>query len=243
MSLDNVLSSAENETAIFLPWRHSRRRAKRFGLGGQVADVVLRHFGRLGRQGEQREEVSPADGIRSQAGLESPKGILVLEQRDDDALRGGMLSLSEPRVAAPGGRTDCGRVLPKDVETVCLLPLLESEPGETQEHRHRHRPAFPKSLRGPAGLSPPVGSDAACSAGRTSVESRRSARSAAPRRSSSSSIPTATTRSSITSVRNATSAATKASRTGTSIRRARTTPASEARGDRPWARSSSACSG
>src|SRR5438132_9800005 len=62
----------------------------------------------------------------------------------------------------------------------------------------------------------PESSCAPCSAGRTSEETRRSARSAAPTRSSSSNTPTETIRSSTTYARSATSAGTKAFRTGMS---------------------------
>src|SRR5437016_11694895 len=77
----------------------------------------------------------------------------------------------------------------------------------------------------------PESSCAPCSAGRTSEETRRSARSAAPTRSSSSNTPTETIRSSTTYARSATSAATKAFRTGMSPRPGGTSrPTNESRG-------------
>ena len=77
----------------------------------------------------------------------------------------------------------------------------------------------------------PEASCAPCSAGRTSEETRRSARSAAPTRSSSSNTPTETIRSSTTYARSATSAGTKAFRTGMSPRPGGTSrPTNETRG-------------
>src|SRR6267378_7723704 len=66
------------------------------------SNLVGGHFGRCRRQGEKGEEIGAPRGVRSEAALEASEGILVFEQRDDDTLGRWMLSLSEPRAAAPG---------------------------------------------------------------------------------------------------------------------------------------------
>src|SRR5437870_5224429 len=97
-------------------------------------DFVLHDLGRLRRQGQEREEVAPADRIRTKPSLETPQRVLVLKQGDHDALRRGMLALRQPGVSAAGCRLECRRMPPKNVESCGLLALLETETGEPEEH-------------------------------------------------------------------------------------------------------------
>src|SRR5437867_8472236 len=100
-------------------------------------DFVLHDLGRLRRQGQEREEVAPAERIGTKPSLETPQRVLVLKQGDHDAFRRGMLALREPGVSAAGCRLERRRMSPEKVESFGLLPLLEPETGEPEEHVRR----------------------------------------------------------------------------------------------------------
>src|SRR2546425_11138982 len=100
-------------------------------------DFVLHDLGRLRRQGQEGEEVAPADRIRTKPPFETPQRVLVLKQGDHDAFRRGMLALREPGVSAAGCRLDCRRMSPENIESFGLLALLETETGEPEEHVRR----------------------------------------------------------------------------------------------------------
>src|SRR5207249_10053837 len=89
------------------------------------ADFVLHDLGRLRRQGQEGEEVAPAERIGTKPSLETPQRVLVLKQGDDDAFRRGMLALREPGVSAAGCRPDRRRMSPQDLESFGLLALFE----------------------------------------------------------------------------------------------------------------------
>src|SRR3989449_4231586 len=138
------------------------------------ADFVLHDLGRLRRQGQEGEEVDPADRIRTQPPFETPQRVLVLKQGDHDAFRRGILALREPGVSATGCRLDCRRMSPENIESFGLLALLETETGEPEEHvrrtaaasqrpcgnrfkspsRRRRRTGCPRGPRGPRSLRP-----------------------------------------------------------------------------------------
>src|SRR5206468_6218394 len=222
-------------------WRAHKLRGEPLG---DLTDFVRHDLGRLRRQAEEGEEVPAAPRVRPEAALELSEGVLILEERDHDALRRGMLALCKPRLAAARCGPDGGRVALEDPKPLALLPLLESEPSESQEHAEATRVRSHRICGDRQLYARPESSAGTCSAGRTSGESPKNARSAAPTRCTSSSTPTATIRSSTTSVRSATSAGTRASRTGTSLRPGGTTlPRSEPPGGRRCPRSSSARSG
>src|SRR2546425_276074 len=101
------------------------------------ADFVLHDLGRLRRQGQEGEEVAPADRIRTKPRFETPQRVLVLKQGDHDAFRRGMLALREPGVSAAGRRVDRRGMSSQDVEPFGLLALLEPEAREAEEHVRR----------------------------------------------------------------------------------------------------------
>src|SRR5207237_8247197 len=91
-------------------------------------------LGGLRGKAERGQEVPAAPRVRPEAALELSEGVLILEERDHDALCRGMLALCEPRLAAARCGPDGGRVALEDPKPLALLPLLESEPSESQEH-------------------------------------------------------------------------------------------------------------
>src|SRR5436309_12951132 len=103
-------------------------------------DFVLHDLGRLRRQGQEGEEVAPAERIGTKPSLETPQRVLVLKQGDDDAFRRGMLALREPGVSAAGCRLECRRMPPKNVQSFGRLGLLATETGEREEHAWRTAP-------------------------------------------------------------------------------------------------------
>src|SRR2546426_7221016 len=107
---------------------------KRVVAGRLRADFVLHDLGRLRRQGQEREEVVTSDRIGAKLSLETPQGVLVLKQCDDDAFRRGMLALREPGVSAARCRLDRRRMPPENIESCGLLTLFEPKAREPEEH-------------------------------------------------------------------------------------------------------------
>src|SRR5207249_10289183 len=129
------LSSAAKPTAMELsPLRMRSIGHKRVVAGRLRADLVLHDLGRLRRQGQEREEVAPAERIGTKPRFETPQRVLVLKQCDDDAFRRGMLALREPGVSAAGCRLECRRMSSQDVESFGLLAFPEPEAREPKEH-------------------------------------------------------------------------------------------------------------
>src|SRR5207247_9656382 len=86
------------------------------------------------RHAEEGEVAPTQPRVRQEAALELSERDLILEERDHDVLCRRKLALCEPRLAAARCGPDGGRVALEDPKTLALLPLLASEPSESQEH-------------------------------------------------------------------------------------------------------------
>src|SRR5712691_1678333 len=217
---------------MLAPWDAMGSRTKKVRCASRkILDFIRDDFRGLRRQGQESEEIPAPRRVRSESSFEAAKGVFVLEQCDHDTFRRRMLALADPSVPASRCGPDCRGVTSEDSESIDLLAVPETEPGKSKEHGEdectdSHRTCGDRQL-----YHGPESSCATCSAGRTSGETRRSARSADPIRSSSSNTPMETIRSLTTSARSVTSAGTRVSRTGMSPRPGGTTrPTNETRG-------------
>src|SRR2546430_10271771 len=135
MSRVSCRSSVEKAIAMFAPRDAMGLPPKKvLRTSSEVLDSVRDDFRRLRRQGQESEEIASSCRVRSESAVEAPKGVFVLEQGDHHALRRRMLTLAEPRVAATGRLPDRVGVASEDSESLGLLALPETEPGESKEH-------------------------------------------------------------------------------------------------------------
>src|SRR5437879_4099816 len=135
MSRVSCRSSTEKAIATFAPRDAMGLPPKKvLRTSSEVLDSVRDYFRRLRRQGKESEEIASSCRVRSESAFEASKGVFVLEQGDHHALRRRMLTLAEPRVPASGRGPDRRSVPPEDSESLGLLALPETEPGESKEH-------------------------------------------------------------------------------------------------------------
>ena len=232
MSRVSCRSRVENAIAkVRSPRRDGSPTEKGSRPSPEFVDFVRDDFRRLGGQGEEGEEIPPRAsgpigvGLRGAVGSLRPRTVRSRCTLSRGVGPGRATHLGIPARTGwlPHGPGGSGVRRP---------PCLPGNGTGRIEGTWRGEDTDSQRTCGDRQLYDGPGSSCApCSAGRTSGETRRNARSAAPTRSSSSNMPTETTRSSTTSAPSATSEGTRAFPIGMSPRPGRTTrPTNEIRG-------------